>query len=128
MAQHLLDHLQVGAGGQGDRGGAMAQVMEPNRRQVELLDQYVESVSEVLGPDRAPIGVGEQRPSLPPARARRGAGVAAALVGELVPEQFDGLPEGLVDQPAGAGLVQGRRSGNWRGSSAARSTVPRAAR
>src|SRR6202042_1099831 len=36
-----------------------------------------------------------------------GAGVAAALVGELVPEQFDGLPERLVDQPPGACLVQG---------------------
>ncbi len=40
-------------------------------------------------------------------RARAGAGVVAALVGELVPEQFDGLPERLVDQPAGSCLIQG---------------------
>jgi hypothetical protein len=109
MAQHLLDDLQVGAGCQGDGGGAVAQVVEPNRRQVQPLDQHVEPVGEVLGPDRAPVGVGEQRPSLPPARPGAGAGVAAALLGELVPQQLDRLPDGLIDQPAGAGLVQGDR-------------------
>jgi hypothetical protein len=30
-----------------------------------------------------------------------------ALLGELVLEQFDGLPDGLIDEPAGAVLVQG---------------------
>ena len=30
MAEHLLDDLQVGAGGQGEGGGAVAQVVEPD--------------------------------------------------------------------------------------------------
>jgi hypothetical protein len=34
-------------------------------------------------------------------------GVATPLLGELVPQQLDGLPDGLVDEPAGADLVQG---------------------
>ena len=59
------------------------------------------------GPDRPTIGVGEHRPPLPPAGNSAGAGVAAALVGELVPEQFDGLPERLVDQSPGSRLIQG---------------------
>jgi hypothetical protein len=58
------------------------------------------------GRDRPPVGVGEHRAPPPPARAGAGTGVAAALLGELAPEQFDGLPDGLVDQPPGAGLVQ----------------------
>src|SRR5580698_6923462 len=87
--------------------GAVAQVVESDRRQVKFLDECAEPVGEVLGLDRPPVGSGEHRPSLPPAAAGPGAGVAAALVGELVPEQVDGLPERLVDQPPSAGLVQG---------------------
>jgi hypothetical protein len=64
-------------------------------------------MGEVLQPDRPPIGVGEHRTTPPPARPGSDAGVAAPLLGELVPEQLDRLPHGLVDQPPGAGLVQG---------------------
>ena len=67
VAEHLLDDHQVGAGCQGDGGGAVAQVVEPDRRQIQLADGHAEPVGEVLGPDRATVGVGEQRLSLPPA-------------------------------------------------------------
>jgi hypothetical protein len=36
-----------------------------------------------------------------------GTGLAAALLGEPVPEQLDGLLDSLVHRPASAGLVQG---------------------
>ena len=81
--------------------------MEPDRGQVQLPDQHMEPVGEVLGPNRPPVGVGEHRPPAPPARTGADAGIAATLVGELVPEQFDGLPDGAIGQPAGASLVQG---------------------
>src|SRR3984957_15573808 len=64
---------------QREGGGAVAQVVEPDRRQVKLLDECAEPVDEVLGPDRPIVGVGEHRPALPPAGARAGAGVAAAV-------------------------------------------------
>ena len=50
-------------------------------------------------------GTGRQNPVLTSPRPGAGAGVGVALAGELVPEQLDGLLDGLVDQPAGARLV-----------------------
>jgi hypothetical protein len=32
MAKHLLDHLQIGVRGQGKCGGAVPQVVQPDRR------------------------------------------------------------------------------------------------
>ena len=91
----------------GDRGGTVAQIVEPDRRQVQLADQHVEPVGEVLGPDRAPVGVGEQRFSLPPARPGAGPGVTAALIAEPVLHQLDALLDGLAGQPPGALVVEG---------------------
>jgi hypothetical protein len=31
VAEHLLDDFEVGVGGQGDGGGAVAQVVQPDR-------------------------------------------------------------------------------------------------
>jgi hypothetical protein len=56
-------------------------------------------------PSSRPAQVNAARPA-PVARAGAGTGVGAALVGELLLEQFDGLPDGLADQSSSAGLVQ----------------------
>ena len=104
--------------GQGEGGGAVPQVVQPDRRQSQVLADLPEPVGQVLGTDRLPVGVGEHRPAAPPARPGARTGVGVALLGELVPEQFDRLPDGL---PAGAILVQG--DGAAAGAALGRSAV-----
>ena len=85
----------------------MAQVMEPDRGQAEFLAELAEPVGEVLGADRPPVGVGEHRPSRPPARPGAGTGVAAALVGEPVLHQVGALLNGLFLKLADLGIAMG---------------------
>jgi hypothetical protein len=48
MSEHLLDHFQVRVRGQGEDGGAVPQVVQPDRGQAELLADLAEPVGEVM--------------------------------------------------------------------------------
>ena len=71
VTEHLLDDLQVRTGGQGQGGGAVAQVVQADRRQAELPDQGVDLLSPAETRLRALAGL---RPAWLPAAAQRIAG------------------------------------------------------
>ena len=63
VAQHRLYGFEVVGGGEGQAGRAVAQVVQPDRRQVGLADETVEQFAEPVGFDRVTAGVGEDEPS-----------------------------------------------------------------
>lgn len=52
VAEHRLHNFEVIVGGQGQAGRAVAQVMQPDRRQGGVADQAVERRTEPIGLDR----------------------------------------------------------------------------
>jgi hypothetical protein len=64
VAEHHLHDFEVVAGGEGQAGRAVAQVMRPDRRQVGVADQAVEQFAEPVGFARVAAQVGEDNPSL----------------------------------------------------------------
>lgn len=57
VAEHRLYDFEVVAGGEGQAGRAVAQVMQPDRRQVGVADQAVEQLAEPVGFDRVKLCV-----------------------------------------------------------------------
>jgi hypothetical protein len=49
MSELVLDDLEVGAGGVGQAGRTMAQVMQPDRRQPYSFDQILQPLGELSG-------------------------------------------------------------------------------
>lgn len=64
MPEHPLYHLQLHPGSQRQSGGAVAQVVEPDRRHIVLSDQFLEHVGEPTRGDRATVEVGEHIPAV----------------------------------------------------------------
>lgn len=56
---HRLHGFEVVAGGQEQAGRAVAQVMQPDRRQIGVPDQAGEQLAEPVGFDRVAAGVDE---------------------------------------------------------------------
>jgi hypothetical protein len=48
VAEHDLDGLPVDADGKGQPRGAVTQIVQPDREQIELLDQAAEDLGEIL--------------------------------------------------------------------------------
>ena len=80
-------------------GRAVAQVIQPDRRQVGIADQAVEQLAEPVGFDRVTAGVGEHEPAH--VALERGGGVVAEQDGEPVEHDQANAAGGLgVDQAA----------------------------
>ena len=63
MVEHRLHGLEIVAGGRGQAGRAVAQVMQPDRGQAGVADQAVEQLAEPGGFDRVSTLVGEDGPA-----------------------------------------------------------------
>ncbi len=75
MPEHLLHYPQVHPRGQGQRGRAMAQVVQADGRQARSRGQRAEGAGQPVGSHRVPVEVGEHQPARPvagPVRARLG--------------------------------------------------------
>ena len=70
VAEHRLYGFEVVAGGQGQAGRAVAQVMQPDRGQVGGADQALEQLAEPVGFDRVAALVGEDKSASWPSRVR----------------------------------------------------------
>lgn len=84
MSELVLDGLEVGAALVGEGCGAVAEVVQPDRRQCGDTAEPVEAVSEVVRVQRPPVDAGED--------------VAGIL--PLLPsgEAFEALPAGILTQ------------------------------
>lgn len=69
MAEHLLDVLQVGPGRVGESRGAVAEVVEPDRREADLLVQLDEPPGDVGGVEHLAVLLGEDAAGLHPSAA-----------------------------------------------------------
>ncbi len=68
VAEHLRHHLEVRAAGQRQRRRAVAQVVQPDRRQVSLLEQAGEQPGDAVGHQRGAVLDGEHQPAVGPGR------------------------------------------------------------
>jgi len=62
MAEHGLDHLEVGAAGRGEGGGAVPQVVQPDRGQALTADEPDEPAGQVPGRVGTAARAGEDVP------------------------------------------------------------------
>ncbi|KIH96914.1 hypothetical protein LP52_21815 [Streptomonospora alba] len=84
MAQHRLHHLQIGPGRQGERGGPVAQIVQPHRRQPALAQPPLEQAGQRVGRQHIAARGGEHVPvRLPPAAY----GLDLVLLGPVVAAQ-----------------------------------------
>jgi hypothetical protein len=82
-------------------GGAVAQVMEPDRRQVGVADEAVKQLAEPVGCDRVAAGVGEHEPAH--LAVEGGGGVVAAQHGDGEPVDRD-----HANAAGGLGITEGQ--------------------
>jgi len=85
----------------------VTQVVQPDRRQIQGLDQLAELVAKVLRAYGSPIGVGEQGLAVVGLIADAGPGVAAGLMDVAVLDHVGGLRGQLIVQLVHALAVQG---------------------
>jgi hypothetical protein len=104
VAHHVLHHLQFHPSGQGERGGTVAQVMQPDRRQPGGLGEDAEVAGEPVGGQRVAAEAGED--------------VAAVMVAGLV------LAGAVGAQRGDGGVVQGDDAGAVAGLGRAGDHVP----
>jgi len=108
VAHHVLHHFQFHPGGQGEGGGAVAQVVEPDRGQPGGLGEGAEVAGEPVGGERVTAQAGED--------------VAAVMVTRLLPL---GVLAGAVGAQRGhGGVVQGDDAGAVAGLGRAGDHVP----
>jgi hypothetical protein len=106
MAEHLLDDLQVRVRGQSKRGGAVAQVMEPDRGRL-LVDQVCGQLTGLLGLTACRFQDGAAGIGSPPRLLRDGRIVSAGQTWDI---ELAGLPPGRDTEllAEAGGLLMGR--------------------
>jgi hypothetical protein len=109
MPDQFLHGLEVGTGRVGQGGRAVAEVVQPHRRQPGQLDEAVEAAGQPVGVQRCAVRGGERVSGVLPSRAGRWA--FGALPAQVGAQQPGGDPVEGDDPAAGRGLRRADRDG-----------------
>jgi len=88
----VLDGLEVGAGGVGEAGGALAEVVEADRRQVGGVGEFPEPLGDGVRAEWGAVAAGEH--------------VAGLLPGVSCAQMVEALPAGVLAQHLDGVLVE----------------------